>query len=138
MNVSESLQTVFSAEIETRNGTPIVTVPDREIELGGLAVGERYQVAIIDATRPSDSNERSMPRRTRPTGPSTPPVETGEIIDVEIESVGEQGDGVARVGEGYVVFVPDTAVGDRVSIEITEARENFGFAEVVEEEPISG
>lgn len=59
-------------------------------------------------------------------------VEEGNVLDVEIEDIGDQGDGLARVGPGYVVIVPDTQVGDRVTVEITEARENVAFADMVE------
>jgi predicted RNA-binding protein with TRAM domain len=65
-------------------------------------------------------------------------VSVGDRLDVEIEDVGEQGDGIARVERGYVVFVPDASLGDRVTIEITRTQENFGFAEVVNPEPVTG
>jgi predicted RNA-binding protein with TRAM domain len=59
-------------------------------------------------------------------------VREGETIQVEIESLGEQGDGLAKVGPGYVVFVPDTEVGQQPLVRITAARENVAFAEVVD------
>ncbi|MFB6228823.1 MAG: TRAM domain-containing protein, partial [Halobacteriales archaeon] len=46
---------------------------------------------------------------------------------------GDQGDGLARVGPGYVVFVPDTEIGQQPLVRIETVRENFAFAEVVEE-----
>jgi predicted RNA-binding protein with TRAM domain len=33
-------------------------------------------------------------------------VTEGETLQLDIEDVGDQGDGLARVGPGYVVFVP--------------------------------
>jgi predicted RNA-binding protein with TRAM domain len=62
-----------------------------------------------------------------------PPVTEGETLEVEIESMGEKGDGLARVGPGYVVFVSDTEVGQQPLVRITAARENVAFAEVVEQ-----
>lgn len=47
-----------------------------------------------------------------------PPVEDDECRVVEIEDVGEQGDGIARAERGYVIIVPDTEPGERVVIEI--------------------
>jgi predicted RNA-binding protein with TRAM domain len=52
---------------------------------------------------------------------------------VEIEDLGKQGDGIARVERGYVIIVPDTEVGERVKIEVTEVKSNFAVGEVVEE-----
>lgn len=140
MELSERLLTLFSAEIETRNGTPVVAVPEREIDLGDLAVGDTYRIAVLphpDASTGATGDEAPRDRRD-PTSSSGPPVEEGERREVEVEDVGEQGDGIARVGPGYIVFVPGTAVGDRVTVEITKARENFAFADVVEDEPLSG
>jgi predicted RNA-binding protein with TRAM domain len=54
---------------------------------------------------------------------------------VEIEDLGKQGDGIARVERGYVIIVPDTEVGERVKIEVTEVKSNFAVGEVVEESP---
>ena len=70
-------------------------------------------------------------------GRLTAPVGAGDRIEVDVVDVGDQGDGIARIGPGYVVFVPETTVGDRVTVEITEARDNFAFGTVREGEPIS-
>ncbi|WP_242493277.1 TRAM domain-containing protein, partial [Haloarcula hispanica] len=61
-----------------------------------------------------------------------PPVEEGEQRTVEIEDIGDQGDGITRVERGFVVIVPDTDVGERVTIEITDVGQNVAFGEVVE------
>lgn len=60
----------------------------------------------------------------------TPPVSAGETHDVWIKSVGEKGDGIARVG-GFVLFVPNVKKGDYVKIKITKVLAKVGFAEVV-------
>lgn len=49
---------------------------------------------------------------------------------VEIEAIGQQGDGIAKVERGYVVIVPETEVGNEVTIEITNVAENFALGEV--------
>jgi len=63
--------------------------------------------------------------------PPTPPVEEGEQRTVEIESLGDQGDGITRVDQGFVVIVPDTERGERVTVEITDVKETVAFAEVL-------
>lgn len=62
---------------------------------------------------------------------STAPVEEGETYDVTIEDIAREGDGIARV-EGFVIFVPDTEVGDEVTIRVTKVLRNFGIGEIVE------
>lgn len=63
-------------------------------------------------------------------GPKTAPIQEGEEYEVKIEDVGKEGDGITRI-EGFVVFVPDTKVGDEVRVRITSVRRRFAFAEKV-------
>lgn len=50
---------------------------------------------------------------------------------MEIEELGEEGDGIAYV-EGFVVVVPDTEITEAVDVEIGTVRDSFAVAEVVE------
>jgi predicted RNA-binding protein with TRAM domain len=52
---------------------------------------------------------------------------------VTIETVGDQGDGIAKVDRGYVVIVPDTEPGAQPTVRIETVRENLAFASVVDE-----
>lgn len=56
----------------------------------------------------------------------------GEEYNVEIEDIGSEGDGIARI-EGMVVFVPDVEIGDKVKIKLTRVLRTLAFGEVVEE-----
>ena len=62
----------------------------------------------------------------------TPPVNVGDEFEVNIEAVGEKGDGVAKK-DGFVLFVPGTKQGDEVRIRVTRVLQKVGFAEVVGE-----
>ena len=57
-------------------------------------------------------------------------MEPGDIRDVTIDSLGDQGDGIAKTDRGYVVIVPGTRPDDEVTIEIEQAKENVAFARV--------
>ena len=59
------------------------------------------------------------------------PVEEGEVYDVTIQDIARLGDGIALI-EGFVVFVPDTSVGDEVQIKVERVLPKFAFASVVE------
>jgi 23S rRNA (uridine2552-2'-O)-methyltransferase len=61
----------------------------------------------------------------------TAPVREGDEVEVDIEDVGSEGDGIAKV-EGYTLFVPDTEAGDTVTVRVTDVKARFGFAETVE------
>ncbi|WP_292471008.1 TRAM domain-containing protein [Methanolobus sp.] len=60
---------------------------------------------------------------------SNAPVEAGSTYDVTIEDIAREGDGIARVS-GFVVFVPETKVGDEVTIKVTKVMSKFAFGEV--------
>jgi predicted RNA-binding protein with TRAM domain len=61
---------------------------------------------------------------------SSAPVEAGESYDVTIEDIAREGDGIARVS-GFVIFVPNTEVGDEVTVKVTKVMRKFAFGEVV-------
>ncbi len=58
------------------------------------------------------------------------PINEGQEYEVEIESVGGKGDGIAKI-KGFVLFVAGTKKGDFVKIKVTKVLQNAGFAEVV-------
>jgi predicted RNA-binding protein with TRAM domain len=58
------------------------------------------------------------------------PVEAGIEYNVEIEDTGKEGDGVAKV-EGFVIFVPETKVGDRVKIVIDKVKRRCAYGHKV-------
>jgi len=57
---------------------------------------------------------------------TTAPVEVGKEYEVSIEDIAREGDGIARV-EGFVIFVPDTKVGDSAKIEIDKVMRRFAI-----------
>jgi predicted RNA-binding protein with TRAM domain len=59
------------------------------------------------------------------------PVEEGKQYEVDIKELSRRGDGLARV-EGFVVFVPNTKIGDHVKIQVTQVRNRFAIAEKTE------
>ena len=65
--------------------------------------------------------------------PNGPPVTEGERRTVTIETLGDEGDGIAKVERGYVVIVSDAEPGVSVTVEITNVRENVSFASIVSE-----
>ena len=126
MDTSSELSSLFSARAtETDDGTYVIEVPRREIEAGAVEPGGTYRVALLEG----DNESKTAPDRPQP------PVEAGELRYVEVEDLGKQGDGIARVERGYVIIVPGAAVGDRVKIEIVDVEPNFAVGELVDPDP---
>lgn len=148
MEISDNLLCLFSAQVERRDGSYVIEVPEQELRFGGLDEGETYRVTMLSGGgRQPAEPEPSVQRRERgdrqPVEPEssvqgrersdpTPPIEEGETRIVEVEDIGDQGDGITRVERGFVVIVPETEQGERVTVEITDVRQNVAFADVVE------
>jgi len=58
----------------------------------------------------------------------TAPVRAGDTVEVRIEDVGSEGDGVAKV-DGYTLFVPGTERGEELTVRVTDVKANYGFAQ---------
>ncbi len=83
---------------------------------------------FVRTTSPDASRESSSEVYVIGKGYLTAPVDIDEELEVTIQDVGSEGDGIARI-DGYTVFVPETEPGDDVVIRITDRKERFGFAE---------
>ena len=136
IEIPDSLRSVFSAQIEERDGSYVVDIPASEIEHDALAADETYRVAILaseSSTGQKAQQEQPQSAAQEPTPTSDgPPVDEGEVREVTIETTGDQGDGIAKVERGYVVIVPGGQPGDEPTVEIEQVKENVAFASIVE------
>jgi predicted RNA-binding protein with TRAM domain len=131
MEISDQLQYLFSARVEEMEDSYVVKIPEQEVQLGTLSSGKTYRIGVLSQEPNKEpSSDRTDTDTTE--SPAEPPVSEGETRTVEIEDVGDQGDGLTRVERGFVVIVPETDVGERVRIEISDVRETVAFGEVVE------
>lgn len=140
MEISDSLQTLYSAKIEEQDGSYHIEVPKREIVDGAVEPTEPVRVALLSHPSGGESwdvrvkgGSTETPSRNGQSGTSnrqTPPVSEGEVRKVEIESIGDQGDGIAKVERGFVVIVPGGRVGEKPRVRIDEVKENVAFAEI--------
>lgn len=62
---------------------------------------------------------------------SSAPVEEGEQYHLDITEFGEEGDGIGYVS-GFVVFVPETDIGESVDVEIERIEDSFAVGTVIE------
>jgi predicted RNA-binding protein with TRAM domain len=150
MEIPDNLLCLFSAEVEEQHDSYVIEIPKHEITNGEIQSGESYRTAILsNSTNTKTANTKtdtstkehvsaskaSEADETEPTGRqenSGPPVAEGEIREVDIDDIGEQGDGITRVERGFVVIVPETEKGERVTVEITDVQPNVAFGKVKE------
>lgn len=132
------LQSIYTAEIVARDDEYMIEIPTREVELGTVSPGDVIQVALLTSPDVGPDVEKTHSgfddQRQSSDGREQvdPPVSEGETLEVTIESVGDQGDGVAKVDRGYVLIVPGTKPGEQPVVRVETVKENVGFAEVIE------
>jgi 23S rRNA (uracil1939-C5)-methyltransferase len=62
---------------------------------------------------------------------SVPLPARGEVLEITIEKVIFGGDGLARLPQGFVIFIPFAAEGDRLRVRLTERKAQHARAEIV-------
>lgn len=153
-----SLACLFSASVERRGDSYVLEVPAREVDLGDLESGGQYRVGVFtgggidheSASFAAEDEERDHDARVSTSAgrdrsgvdspahsapPSGPPVDEDETRTVTIESVGDEGDGIAKVERGYVIIVDGASVGETVGIRVHTVTKNVAFADVVDRDP---
>jgi len=87
--------------------------------------------------RSSSTSARSAPDASRDAsselylvgkGYLTAPVRVGDELEVTIEDVGSEGDGIAKV-DGFTLFVGGTEAGETLTVRVDDVKPNFGFAQ---------
>lgn len=139
MSVPDRLRCLFSARLERHEDSYVFEVPRSEVDRGSVTPGEGYRVALIETPAEEaggDRTEASTGGRQewaddRPT--RSPPVEAGDVREVTVETLGDEGDGIARIDRGYVLIVPDAEPDQEVAVEVETVRETFAIAAIIDE-----
>jgi predicted RNA-binding protein with TRAM domain len=58
------------------------------------------------------------------------PVEMGKEYDVQVIERSDRGDGIAKI-QGFIIFVKNGKVGDKVKVKVTSVGNRFAIAEIV-------
>ena len=91
----------------------------------------RKEFATVHAHSPVASRKESAETYVVAKRLLTGPVRKGDKLDIEIESVGKSGDGVAMV-EGFAIIVRGAKLGEKMRVKIDAVKPNFAFADVLE------
>lgn len=140
MRVDDSLISMFHSTLTVgaKRNEPLVEVPNSELESGPLDEGQTYRIAVLGPVEDTNnSNTTPQVMKARQDGDQLTedetagyPVAEGDQVEVEIEDIGDEGDGIAKVN-GYAVIVPDVDVGEEVSVKINHTTPSHAFAEKV-------
>lgn len=137
--IPTSLRLLFEASLERDGDRYVIPVPRSLVENGSLSTEEIYRIALMEqmgeteqpVTEPTAATQESKEQSADPREFPGPPVSEGETRKVTIDTLGDQGDGIAKVERGFIVIVPETQPGDQATVEIMDVRENVAFAETI-------
>jgi 23S rRNA (uridine2552-2'-O)-methyltransferase len=114
-------------DVLSRGGDLAVKVFDGQ-DIDALREDIDGEFQYVRTTAPDASRDSSSEVYLVGKSRLTAPVREGEEVEVNIEDVGTEGDGIAKV-EGFTLFVPGTETGDRLTVRVEQVKERFGFAE---------
>lgn len=158
--ISDSLRLLFETSLEDDGDRYVVPVPKPLVDDGALSAGETYRVALLtaavdgidaadgetdvtsknaaNASAASSESSRSSSAGSSRSASSDrrvqePPVDEGDIRSVTIDTLGDQGDGIAKVERGFILIVPGTEPGDQLNVRVTDVKETVAFAEPLDD-----
>ncbi|WP_136600665.1 23S rRNA (uridine(2552)-2'-O)-methyltransferase [Salinigranum halophilum] len=82
----------------------------------------------VRSIRPAASRDASSEQYLVGKHRITAPIREGDELTVDIEDVGSEGDGIAKV-DGFTLFVPGTETGETLRVRVTDVKPRFAFAE---------
>jgi 23S rRNA (uridine2552-2'-O)-methyltransferase len=86
----------------------------------------------VREVRPEASRDSSSELYLVGKGFLTAPVREGDTLEVTIEGIGDEGDGVAKV-EDFTLFVSGAGEGETLTVRVDDVKPNFGFAQPLTE-----
>lgn len=149
VEISDSLRLLFETSVSNEQDRYVISIPKEAIEDSVSLADETYRIALLPAlssSGPDESYPEDNPQRTgsdvtkssgkgrlreRSSRAQKPPVEEGETRTVSIDTLGDQGDGIAKVERGFIIIVSGAQPGDEVDVQITHVKDTVAFAEPI-------
>jgi 23S rRNA (uridine2552-2'-O)-methyltransferase len=118
-----------AAKILAPGGNFLVKVFQGDLYQGFVdEIGKRF--SKVYSYKSPASREQSAEIYVIGKGFLTAGVRKGDVLSVTIDGVGKDGDGIAHVDGGFVIFVKGAKVGSKVKIKITDMKPEFGFGRI--------
>lgn len=124
-------QAVETAETVLASGGHLVVKVFEGRDVTDLRSDLEASFNTVHAVHPDASRDSSSELYLVAKGYLTAPVSPGDRLTVEVTAEGDEGDGIATV-EGFTVFVPETSVGETVTVEIDAVKPRYAFASRVD------
>jgi len=129
--ISRKLACLYSAMIDTEGDSSTIAVPKRESITPARSNRDPPRALLTSTQSDSETATASPTTEAESSPPSSIDQPSVTEDDVETETLGDQGDGIAKIDPGYVIIVPETAVDDRVAVRIDTAEANMVSVEII-------
>jgi 23S rRNA (uridine2552-2'-O)-methyltransferase len=96
-------------------------------DLDDLIADIEPEFEYVREVRPDASRDSSSELYLVAKNRLTAPVREGDVVEVTIEDIGEEGDGIAKV-ENFTVFVSDVEEGETLDVRIDDVKPRYAFA----------
>ncbi|WP_122089927.1 TRAM domain-containing protein [Halalkalicoccus subterraneus] len=140
VSIPDRLHALITSQLTETEGRLQIEIPTELVEQATVNPEEVYQIAILptETEDAADDNWNTTSQATASTSSSTgersePPVTEGEVRTVTIDTLGDQGDGIARVERGFVVIVANAKPDEEVTVRIETVQSNVAFASIIEQ-----
>jgi 23S rRNA (uridine2552-2'-O)-methyltransferase len=120
--------TVARAVLDTGGDLAVKVFDGRDLDALQADVESAFE--YVRQVRPEASRDSSSELYLVAKNFLTAPVRAGDVVEVAIEDTGSEGDGIARV-EGFTLFVEGADEGDSLTVEVTDVKPRYGFADPV-------
>jgi len=100
-------------------------------DLADLKADIEQEFDYVREVRPDASRDSSSELYLVAKHHLTAPVRQDDVVEVTIEDMGEEGDGIAKVDE-FTVFVSDVEAGETLDVRVTDVKQRYAFAEPAE------
>ncbi len=132
ISMYSELSCLFSSLVEADDESHFIMLPSQELISLDIDTNATYRVLFL----PKLPGEKSPPDESLSPSTASPSsdalVTIGDVYEVLVEDIGNKGDGIARIGPGYIILIPKTDIGHKVKIKINSVTSRCAFAEVIE------
>jgi len=100
-------------------------------DLGDLKADIEPEFEYVREVRPDASRDSSSELYLVAKHRLTAPVREGDVVEVTIDDIGDEGDGIAKV-ENFTVFVSGAEEGETLDVCVDDVKQRYAFAEPAE------
>jgi hypothetical protein len=106
VEIPDQLECLFSASVEQHGNSYSIEIPWSELEEDAVRSGETYRVAVLPSSPQTAARQQSTTASFSGDSPQSPPIAEGDVREVSIETIDDQGEGLRKSNEAMSSSCP--------------------------------